>query len=276
MCRMLGYIGPSIALERIVTRPRHSLLEQSRHSDQAKLAVHGDGFGIAWYAEADPLPGLYRDVLPAWSDPNLTSLCRVVKSGLFLAHVRAGTTGGTSRNNCHPFTHGGWSFVHNGQIGDFAALRRPLEALLPDDLFALRQGTADSEVLFLLLVANGLLEQPEAAIRRTLEQIAALSGPSAPPNRITCILSNGRDLIGFRHASDGKAPTLYVSRGTLDHGGRALASEPLDGIAENWICVPVDTLVRLDGGAPVMTPLAVPVIPSELRPETDNRPHRLS
>ena len=30
-------------------------------------AVNADGFGLAWYGER-PEPGLYRDVMPAWSD----------------------------------------------------------------------------------------------------------------------------------------------------------------------------------------------------------------
>ncbi len=131
MCRIAAYAGPSIPLENIIIRPKHSLLEQSQHATEAKLAVNGDGFGIAWYDDG-PEPGLYRDVLPAWSDGNLTSLCRMVRSRLFLAHVRASTVGETSRQNCHPFTFGKWSFCHNGQVPHFPAIRRRLEAALPD------------------------------------------------------------------------------------------------------------------------------------------------
>lgn len=47
MCRLVGYVGPAIALERIVTRPSHSLLRQSQQAHEAKLAVNGDGFGMA-------------------------------------------------------------------------------------------------------------------------------------------------------------------------------------------------------------------------------------
>ncbi|WP_371157865.1 class II glutamine amidotransferase [Jannaschia sp. 2305UL9-9] len=252
---MLGYRGPSIPLERIVTRPHHSLLRQAQHADEAKLAVNGDGFGMAWYVEGEEAPGLYRDVLPAWSDGNLSSLCRVIRSGLFLAHVRAGTTGGTNRTNCHPFTHGAWSFAHNGQLGDFARLRRPLEARLPDDLYACRQGGTDSELLFLTMIRNGLFQNASRAVARTIADIRALCDALRQPDRITCVMSDGHRLMGFRHASDGRAPTLYVSRGPLDHGGRALASEPLDGVAANWIAVPADTMIVLDGGAPVLSPL---------------------
>ena len=98
MCRWAAYRGAPIPLEQIVSAPGHSLIEQSHHATQAKTATNGDGFGIAWYGEHRE-PGLYRDVLPAWSDCNLKSLVRQIRSPLFLAHVRASTGGATSRDN---------------------------------------------------------------------------------------------------------------------------------------------------------------------------------
>lgn len=237
MCRIAAYCGPSIPLENIIVRPRHSLLEQSQHATEAKLAVNGDGFGIAWY-DHDAAPGLYRDVLPAWADGNLTSLCRMVRSRLFLAHVRASTVGETSRQNCHPFSHGRWSFCHNGQVPHFAAIRRRMEAALPDDLYAARQGSTDSEMIFLTMLANGLSDNPAAAMAATLAQI----GDGPDPVKITCVFSDGETVYGFRHASHGTAPTLYAS-GVLDNGGKAFASEPLDG--GNWATVPVDCVIPL-------------------------------
>lgn len=232
MCRFTAYIGPKIALERIVVRPTHSLVEQSRHATEAKLAVNGDGFGVAWYG-ADAEPGLYRDVLPAWSDGNLADLCRMVEARLFLAHVRASTVGETSRVNCHPFRHGAISFMHNGQIGEFDRVRRGLEASLPDDLYAARKGSTDSEVFFLLLLSHGLATDPLGAVQRTLAQIEAAQGPLRQPNRITCALSDGQTICAFRTSSDGKSPSLYVGT-DLDTGGTVLASERLDDTAGRW------------------------------------------
>ena len=240
MCRIAAYHGPAIPLENIVVRPRHSLLQQSQHATEAKLAVNGDGFGIGWYGD-DPHPGLYRDVLPAWADGNLLSLCRMVRSPLFVAHIRASTMGETSRVNCHPFTHGRWTFCHNGQVPHFPAIRRKLEAALPDDLYAARRGTTDSEVIFLLLLANGLETDPDAAIATTL---AALGTGDAGPVKLTCVFTDGQTLYGFRHASEGEAPTLYQS-GILDNGGRAMASEPLCGVASRWTALPENQLCRL-------------------------------
>jgi len=105
MCRLTAYLGPEIALEYIIVTPSHSLFEQSQAATEAKLSTNGDGFGISWYGD-DQIPGLYRDVLPAWSDGNLPNLCRMVKSHLFLAHVRASTVGEVTRVNCLPKSTG--------------------------------------------------------------------------------------------------------------------------------------------------------------------------
>ena len=169
MCRIAAYAGPAIPLERIIVTPNHSLLDQSQNATEAKLAVNGDGFGVAWYSHQER-PGLYRDVLPAWSDGNLTNLCRMVEARLFLAHVRASTVGETSRSNCHPFTSGRWAFMHNGIVGDFLQIRRILEAKLPDALYLERRGTTDSELFFLLMLANGLDQDPFDATRRAPAQ----------------------------------------------------------------------------------------------------------
>ncbi|MEP3275660.1 MAG: class II glutamine amidotransferase [Stappiaceae bacterium] len=232
MCRLAAYAGPEIPLENIIIAPRHSLLEQSHGATEAKMAVNGDGFGIAWYGNGTT-PGLYRDVLPAWSDGNLTSICKMVHSPLFLAHIRASTVGETSRANCHPFAHKNWSFMHNGQIPQFSRIRRGLEASLPDSLYELRRGTTDSELLFLLLLANGLETTPRAACETVLSMILAAQSASKRPNRVTCVFSDGDTLFGFRYSCDNRSPTLYTS-GLLDNQGRAIASEPLDGDHKNW------------------------------------------
>ncbi len=136
-------------------------MTQSHCALEGRTATNGDGFGIAWYGTR-PEPGLYRDILPAWSDPNLRSLCRQIRSGLFLAHVRASTGGATSRANCHPFVAGRWTFMHNGQIEGFETVRRAMEAELSDEAYQRIEGTTDSELLFLSMIEEGLERDPKA------------------------------------------------------------------------------------------------------------------
>ena len=256
MCRLVAYCGPPIPLENIIIRPRHSLVVQSQVAAEAKLAVNGDGFGVAWYG-ADSQPALYKEIMPAWANPNLLHICRSVWSGNFVGHVRASTFGGASYQNCHPFTHGIWSFAHNGQIGGFDRLRRPLEAELDDGLFAERLGITDSELLFLLILAHNPGTEPIKACEKAIGQIAQMhhAAGCTQPLRLTFVLSNGQFLIGFRYSSDGKAPTLYVSN-RLDHGGCALASEPLDGDHDHWAMVGDGSLVEIENSRVQHTPLA--------------------
>lgn len=242
MCRLAAWIGAPLALEQVVIAPGHSLLTQSQGATEAKLAVNGDGFGIAWYRDGEARAGLYRDVMPAWSDGNLPSLCRMIVSPLFMAHVRASTGAETSRLNCHPFTYGRWSFMHNGQLGAFARTRRSLEASLPDALYDMRRGSTDSELLFLLLLAEGLERDPQRAMDRVLARIAALRVPGDKPDRITCVLCDGVQLYTLRHASDDLCPTLYQRR---EAEGTVIASEPLDGVSASWTAFECGKLVTV-------------------------------
>ncbi len=208
MCRWMAYAGEPVFVDELLFRPCHSLIEQSRRAHEAKTGVNADGFGVGWYGER-AVPGVFRDIMPAWSDENLRALAHQVRTRLFLAHVRASTGSPTSRVNCHPFSGGRWLFVHNGQIGDFARVRRRLEALVPDELYAERQGATDSELVFLLMRANGLERDPVTATRTTLATILAAmkdSGANAPL-RFTACFHRWRDhprlpLLLRRQAAD--------------------------------------------------------------------------
>lgn len=246
MCRWAAYLGPEVYLEDVISSPSHSLIAQSHDAQEAKTRTNGDGFGVAWYGH-HPEPGLYRDILPAWSDQNLRSLSRQIRSSLFLAHVRASTGGATSRANCHPFASGRWSFMHNGQIGSFDRLRRPLEARLSDRLYAEKHGTTDSELFFLLMLQEGLESDVAGALERTVALIIeeADRAKVSPFLRLTGALSDGCRLFAIRYATDEHAPTLYTA--TLSRGsGICVVSEPLDGEAQNWMAVPANSLVTIE------------------------------
>ena len=237
MCRWIAYKGQPIYLENYVTKAEHSLLHQSLHAEEAKTETNGDGFGIGWYASRSE-PGIYREILPAWNDCNLKSLASQIQSHLFFAHVRASTGTATSRSNCHPFSFENWMFMHNGQIGDYAKVRRLLEMQLDDDHFAVRDGTTDSELLFLLAMQEDLKSCPVKALKVVLSRVrdAMHEKEVKTPLRFTSCLSNGDKLFGFRCSSDNHAPSLYYRR--YDNGNIVLVSEPLDRQTECWQEVP--------------------------------------
>ncbi|AGT09603.1 class II glutamine amidotransferase [Paracoccus aminophilus] len=247
MCRWAAYIGAPIYLEDIVSRPGHSLVRQSHEATHCHTAVNADGFGIAWYGDREE-PGLYRDVMPAWSDPNLRSLTATVKSHLFMAHVRASTGTATSRNNCHPFTVGRWTFMHNGQFGGYDTYRRSAEVLIPDEVYRHRKGATDSEALFLTAIAMGLDQDPLAAMARATAQFEALARErgTAPFVRLTAAFSDGQRLYALRYASDEHAPTLF-HRWSPTRGGRAVVSEPLESDEGDWLEVPPGSFCIFEG-----------------------------
>jgi len=233
MCRFVAYLGEPVFLDELVCRPAHSLLHQSQQAERAKTSTNGDGFGIGWYGDRGE-PGVYREVMPAWSDENLLSLARTLRARLFFAHVRAATGTAIARQNSHPFRHGPWLFMHNGQIGGYAVVRRLLESKLPDALYSARKGATDSELLFLLALARIERGTPvHDAVRTTLEETAALMRGHGitDPLRFSAALADGRHLHVFRWASDDKPPTLYLQQG---EGGAIVASEPLTDDDGDW------------------------------------------
>ncbi len=243
MCRFLAYLGAPIFLDELVYTPAHSLIHQSLHATEAKTETNGDGFGLGWYGDRSE-PGIYHEVLPAWSDQNLRSLCSQIRSGMFFAHVRASTGTALSRSNCHPFRNGTDLFMHNGQIGGYRHLKRQIESALPDSFYEHRLGTTDSEALFLLALANGLRAEPVAAMQRTLAHVQSMldSAGITEPLRFTSCYTDGETLWAYRWASDDKAPTLYYRE---EEGGVLVVSEPIDEGARLWNVVPKQSVLRV-------------------------------
>jgi glutamine amidotransferase len=223
-------------MEKLVADPGHSLIAQSVCASESVTTTHGDGFGLGWYGERET-PGLYREIRPAWSDENLRSICAQVRSRLFFAHVRASTGTASVRANCHPFAYNQHMFMHNGQIGGYLAVKRRIEDLIPDDLYAHRHGTTDSEAIFLAALGAGLEDDPLRAMATTLKRIAGLMQAAHvnEPLRLTAALSDGASLRAFRWASDGRPPSLYWRKNA---GAITVVSEPLDDDRCCWQEVP--------------------------------------
>src|SRR5262245_10425402 len=225
MCRFTLYLGDPIRLASLVTEPRRSLIRQSFASEEREEPLNGDGFGIAWYApEMDAVPGLFRSITPAWNNRNLLSLSRVVSSPCILAHVRAATQGsGVDETNCHPFVRGRYAFMHNGDVGGFAHLRRDFAARLSDTAYASLQGTTDSEHLFALFLDRlrahgadpGLDDMADALAGTFREAVALAKAHGAEPSYLNVAVTNGRRAVVSRVTTDKPedAESLYVYAG---------------------------------------------------------------
>ncbi len=207
-------------------------------------------------------PGLYRDVMPAWSDPNLKSLIAQVKSPVFLAHVRASTGTATSRNNCHPFAVGRWSFMHNGQIGGYDAFRRDAEMMITDALYPQRKGATDSEALFLVALGLGLDTEPKARWSgppRSLRRCRKLGG-------VLLRICGSPVRFQMESASTPFAmPPMIRPRPCSTAGPRAaregpLFPEPLEIGQSDWEAIPPNSFCTFEGADLTIEPFAPQVV----------------
>lgn len=243
MCRWLAYQGEPIYLDQLIYHPEHSLVHQSIQARKTVAKVNADGFGIGWYTERST-PGQFHEVLPAWGDENLRSLAHHIRSHRFMAHVRSSTGSQVSRSNCHPFIINNWMFLHNGQIGEFDKVKYLLERLLPEDIYLQQRGSTDSELIFLLMIMNGLFQHPISAIRKTIDDIeqAMIKKAVTEPFKASICLSDGQQFWLVRYSSDQLPPTVFIKQ---QPGSTVLASEPLAS-EPGWEAVAPQTVTHIE------------------------------
>jgi len=241
MCRLLGYLGPPILLDYILSKPEHSLIEQSyQPREMTSGLLNADGFGIGWYhPQRDTDPFTYKNTLPIWSDINLPNLSRYIESGCILANVRSATSGqAVDLSNCQPFRSGRLLFTHNGFIQNFRqTLYRPIRNRLSDKVYQSIDGSTDSEHIFALLI-NELAANPDIALEKALQSsLITLSELAQFPQvnvSANIIVTDGRRLVASRFATGKSAPSLYWLRDDPTFPDAVIiASEPL--FAGNWI-----------------------------------------
>jgi predicted glutamine amidotransferase len=263
MCRWMAYRGAPIRLEEVLFKAEHSLIDQSMSSRSKDTPTNGDGFGVGWYGGRNR-PGLFRSIRPAWNDFNLRELAAHIEAPLFLAHVRATSLATVQETNCHPFRHGRWLFVHNGEIEGLPTFRRDLYLGVAPHLYNQIEGNTDSELMFYLALTFGLEDDPIGGVERMagfVEQTARDNG-TRQSLWMTVGFTDGNDIYAVRYASDGDAPTLYHTHDTkhlyrLNKGlrgafpeseTRLIVSEPIGNTTKKWIEIPQCTAVTFRAG----------------------------
>jgi glutamine amidotransferase len=252
MCRWLAYSGSPILLEELLYKPEHSLIDQSMHARLGVGTTNGDGFGVGWYTPGGhPEATLFRGTGPAWGDENLRELAHSVRSGLFLAHIRASTGTPVQQTNCHPFRHGRWLWLHNGRIRGYTKLKRALTLAVDPELFPYIRGSTDSELMFYLALTFGLEREAVGAVERMvgwIEETGRRHGIENPV-QMTIATSDGERLWAFRYSSERNSRSLYSSTAVdtlrtmypdnpvlqrVSEGTRIVVSEPLGGLVGAW------------------------------------------
>ena len=269
MCRLVAYLGRETLLENVLVAPKNSIVMQSLHARETNLRTNGDGFGVAWYApEINTSPALFTSISPAWNDRNLLNLTAKIKSPCFFAHVRAASVSGVSTYNCHPFVYGDWTFMHNGEIHNFIAIKRHLRRLLDDDIYNSIKGETDSEhffALFLQLAKGRDLNQLTVVgevLRETMQRIDELlkEFSSKGTSYYNLCLTDGRRLAATRFCTNPKRKPeslhylveyVFSTQGVWEKKEEKAAylvvsSEKLNDLNEGWETVPAQSMLLVD------------------------------
>ncbi|GAA2342998.1 class II glutamine amidotransferase [Dactylosporangium salmoneum] len=272
MCRWLAYSGTPILLEELLYKPEHSLIDQSMHARLGVGTTNGDGFGVGWYTPNGAAePTLFRGTGPAWGDENLRELAHSVRSGLFLAHIRASTGTPVQQTNCHPFRHGRWLWLHNGRIREYSKLKRTLAMSVDPELYPDIRGSTDSELMFYLALTYGLETDPVSAVEHMvglIEEAGRRHGIENPV-QMTVAMTDGERLWAFRYSTEHNSRSLYCSTAVdtlrtmypdnpvlqqVSDETRIVVSEPLGGLVGAWQPVAESSYELVKPGVGVVGP----------------------
>lgn len=175
MCRLLGY-----------SSSRDASVEDLIGADGLReftglCALHGDGWGMAWYENAEPV--IRKSPIRADAEPEYEKLAREPQAALGLVHLRWATPGlGVHQRNNHPFRYGTYAFAHNGAIHP----QDRLPELLPAEWERQLAGTTDSERYFLLIISR--LTSHAGDVVAAIADAAAEIDARFEPNSLNAIL----------------------------------------------------------------------------------------
>jgi predicted glutamine amidotransferase len=259
MCRWIAYIGNSIYMDEIITKPSSSLVEQSMNAkmsytkDGNILSTNGDGFGVGWYDEKLE-PGLFKESDPAWASENLSEICSQINARIFMAHIRAASTGAVQRTNSHPFKYKNILFQHNGYLENFDKIRRDMHSELSDEFYNCIKGTTDSEAFFYLALTYGLAKDPKAAFEKSIKFLikAYKKHKLKPEFNLSCAMSDGKSIYTIRYSINRRANSQFYSndknclKNIYDSdmqmmSGVLIVSEPIDHGDDRWKEMPINS-----------------------------------
>jgi glutamine amidotransferase len=260
----MAWTGQPTMIDELLFKPKHGLIDQSLHAEMGVETTNGDGYGLGWYGAGDG-PCVYRSIAPAWGDANLRELAQHIISPLFLAHVRATTGTAIQQNNCHPFRHGQWLFVHNGVIEGFEQIKRELLLAVDPALFVHIEGSTDSELLFHLALTFGLEEDPVQGLERAIGFVEHVAERDGIANAVQASMgvSDGESLWAVRYSTERDSRTLFASTNArslrmicpnhpdvqrLCDKDHLIVSEPISSLPGAWHELPESSVVLIRGG----------------------------
>jgi predicted glutamine amidotransferase len=182
MCRLLGVVSRT-------SSPLPDLLGGSLAPFTALAEEHNDGWGVAYQDGAGV--AAVRSLAAAHVSADFTETLHGIRSRAAFAHIRMANPGSPIvMANTHPFVSGPLAFCHNG---DFAPTEA-LDQLIEPPLLAQRDGTTDSERLFLLIRSYARRSDLPTAIRLAAEDVRLRA---ARYSAINCLLLTPAALYAY-------------------------------------------------------------------------------
>ncbi|HEX7352640.1 class II glutamine amidotransferase [Brachybacterium sp.] len=213
MCRLLAVVSRDpISLDRAVAEEIEPFTAQSE--------VHGDGWGVAWFAPTAPAaseapaastalanprrPQIRRHLDVARESAAYREAVRAATGPLMLVHLRKASPGSPLENdNTHPFREGETVFAHNGQFDLPPGLRAAVLARggrTPE-------GTTDSELFFSLIELHARDTDPATAVQRAAAELTALGLQygTRVPEALNCVYMTPDLLVAYQQSDPAQA-----------------------------------------------------------------------
>ncbi len=209
MCRLYGFRATEpTKVECSLVHAQNALMVQSRQDQAGESHIHG--WGVAAYE--DHIPIWDRQAWAAYHGEHFRRAAARIYAATVLAHVRKATVGPTTIENTHPFVDAHWSFVHNGTVPAFAAIRPRMLAAMTDRQRDAIHGDTDSEHVFRLILSAWAKTPARPLIdivREIIAQVTAWCAELRPgaPIGLNIMLTDGTELIGTRLGR-----TLFITR----------------------------------------------------------------
>jgi len=252
MCRIVGYLGPPIAVDRLLHAAPHGLVDQSRNAKEMHgSTIAGDGWGIGWFTPSQAAPGMLKSILPLWSDENAKTATRAIVTGSVVAHARYASPEievCLTNTPLYPLGEAVWTV--NGELSPWPGpLSRAIRDLLDQEEEAAVRGNTDAELLGALWRTRLKRVQPHdpaAALREALAIARDLAHEHDGTISANVLIGEHSRLIACRYADSGEPNSLYVLTGQSRwQGATIIASEPLDD-GPGWDAVGPSMLLLAD------------------------------
>ena len=232
MCRLFGYVAFEEKSPReMVGADLDGFIELS--------GIHKDGWGIS------RIENNHATVTKAAEEARSSGDFRLALEGRSsgsLIHIRWATPGlGIDDSNAHPFIYGEYSFIHNGSIQPYDALASHIDP----ELLKLRQGSTDSELLFLFILTHinrlGVVEGVISAIKEIKSSFTYSS--------INSMFLSKDYLIVISENNPSNRPAwaddeYYKLRYRKDENGIVVASSGWN--QDSWIDIPQSSVLICD------------------------------